>query len=102
MARRSTCISTSESTLASADNLLDLVRGITDDVRSALIVGHNPGLHRLALLLTRDDGALRQRIADKYSDRRSWPGRASTSNEWSEVEPESGELGELILPRDLA
>jgi phosphohistidine phosphatase len=86
--------------LASADNLLDLVRGITDDVQSALIVGHNPGLHRLALLLTRDGGGLRQRIADKY------PTAAAATvdldaNRWSEVEPDSGELSALILPRDL-
>ena len=86
--------------LASEDNLIDLVRGITDDVRSALIVGHNPGLHRLALLLTRGDGGVRQRIADKY------PTAAAATVEfpakrWSEVEPDSGELSALILPRDL-
>jgi phosphohistidine phosphatase len=86
--------------LASEDNLLDLVRGITDNVRSALIVGHNPGLHRLALLLTRDGGALRQRIADKF------PTAAAATVElaakrWSEIEPGSGELSALILPRDL-
>jgi phosphohistidine phosphatase len=86
--------------LASADNLLDLVRGITDDVHSALIVGHNPGLHRLALLLTRDDGALRRQIADKYPT-----GAAATvdldAGRWREVEPDRGELSALILPRDL-
>jgi len=86
--------------LASEDNLLDLVRGIPDDVGSALIVGHNPGLHRLALLLIRDEGELRQRIADKY------PTAAATTVElaadrWTEIEPGSGELSALILPRDL-
>ena len=87
--------------LASADNLLDLVRGITDDVRAALIVGHNPGLHRLALLLTRDEGRFRRQIADKYPT-----GTAATveldAKRWTEVEPDSGELSALILPRDLA
>ena len=87
--------------LASADNLLDLVRGITDDVRAALIVGHNPGLHRLALLLTRDEGRFRRQIADKYPT-----GAAATveldAKRWREVEPGSGELSGLILPRDLA
>ena len=86
--------------LASEDNLLDLVRGIPDDVGSALIVGHNPGLHRLALLLIRDEGELRQRIADKY------PTAAAATVElaadrWTEIEPGSGELSALILPRDL-
>jgi phosphohistidine phosphatase len=86
--------------LASADNLLDLVRGIPDDVRSALIVGHNPGLHRLALLLTRDDGALRQRIADNLPTA-AVAGVELGAMRWSEVEPGSGEIVELILPRDL-
>ena len=86
--------------LASEDNLLDLVRGIPDDVRSALIVGHNPGLHHLVLLLTREDDVLRQRIAEKY------PTAAAATiglpaKRWSEVEPASGELSALILPRDL-
>lgn len=86
--------------LASADNLLDLVRGITDDVGSALIVGHNPGLHRLALLLTRDDGGLRHRIADNLPTA-AVAGVELGATRWSEVEPGSGELSELILPRDL-
>lgn len=86
--------------LASEDHLLQLVHRITDDVESAMIVGHNPGLHRLTLLLARDEGALRRQIADKYPT-----GAAATvqfeADRWREVEPESGELIALILPRDL-
>jgi phosphohistidine phosphatase len=86
--------------LASADHLLAMVHRITDDVQSALIVGHNPGLHRLALLLAREAGALRRQITDKY------PTAAATTLEfetgrWREVDPDSGEIVELILPRDL-
>lgn len=84
---------------ASEASLLDLVRGITDDVGSALIAGHNPGLHRLALLLTRG-GGLRDRIADRYPTA-AVAGVELSADRWSEVEPGSGELCELILPRDL-
>ena len=87
--------------MASADNLLDLVRGIPNDVRSALIVGHNPGLHRLVLLLTREKGALRHRIADNLPTA-AVAGVELSALLWSEVEPGNGELGALILPRDLA
>ena len=37
--------------LADVDYLLDLVRGLPDDVETALICGHNPGMHELALVL---------------------------------------------------
>jgi phosphohistidine phosphatase len=87
--------------LASEDHLLELVHRITDDVESAMIVGHNPGLHRLTLLLTRDEGDLRHQIADKYPT-----GAAATvefeADRWREVEPGNGKLSALILPRDLA
>ena len=86
--------------LASEDTLLDLIRGIPDDVGSALIVGHNPGLHRLVLLLTSEKGALRHRIADNLPTA-AVAGVELNAGRWSEVEPGSGVLSELILPRDL-
>jgi phosphohistidine phosphatase len=86
--------------LASEDTLLDLIRGIPDDVGSALIVGHNPGLHRLVLLLTRDEGPLRHRIAGNLPTA-AVAGVELSAKQWSEVEPGSGTLSELILPRDL-
>ena len=37
---------------ASDDELLDVVRELPDDVATAVLVGHNPGLEELASLLT--------------------------------------------------
>lgn len=52
--------------MASAVGLLDLVQA-TADVPHLLLVGHNPGLEDLALLLTpEDDTPLRLAIAEKY------------------------------------
>ena len=37
--------------LADVDHLLSVARKLPDDVETALICGHNPGLHELALVL---------------------------------------------------
>ena len=48
--------------LADVDHLLNVVRGLPDDAEIAMICGHNPGLHELALTLLGDaaDEQLRQ------------------------------------------
>ena len=81
--------------------LLELVRALAEEVKAPLIVGHNPGLERLIAGLTRDDRkGLRRRIAGKF------PTGALAlidlpTRRWSEVERDSGELAELILPKEL-
>jgi phosphohistidine phosphatase len=88
--------------LADPDTLLDLVRGLADDIESPLLVGHNPGLHELALQLS-DGGAedFRGRIAGNY------PTGALVEIElpvkhWSAAGDKPGMISALILPRDLA
>jgi phosphohistidine phosphatase len=87
--------------LADAGALLDLIRAIPDEVNAALLIGHNPGLERLLVELGKDDRkGLRDRVADKY------PTAALAVVElpvkhWSKVEPGSGTITALILPREL-
>ncbi len=50
---------------ASSDALLERLRRLPDDVGSALLIGHNPGLHDLALLLV-PAGARRRRLEAKF------------------------------------
>jgi phosphohistidine phosphatase len=86
---------------ASAETLFDLVRSIPEDVHAPLLVGHNPGLQELILRLTQDDGAdLRRRVGTKF------PTAAVAAitlpvPRWDEVTLDSGEIRELILPREL-
>jgi phosphohistidine phosphatase len=86
---------------ASERVLLEIVRRLDEKVRAPLIVGHNPGLEQLVAGLTRDDRrGLRHRIEGKF------PTAALAivelpAKRWAEVEPASGELVELILPREL-
>ena len=86
---------------ATEGTLLEIVRRLPDTVSSPLCVGHNPGLERLILGLARDDErGLRGRIAAKF------PTAALAVIEfavkrWSDVEPGSGEVAELILAKEL-
>lgn len=87
--------------LASRATLLDLVRNLREGSSAPLLVGHSPGLERLLIELTRDDAhGFRDRVA------RGYPTGALTIVElpapgWPEVEPASGEIVDLILPREL-
>ena len=38
--------------LASSEDILELIQAMPDTVASALVIGHNPGLHDCALALT--------------------------------------------------
>ena len=87
--------------LAATQTLVSLVRDLPEEVQAPLLAGHNPGLERLLVELTHDDDeGLRDRMAGKY------PTGALAVVEfpaakWSDVSPGSGEIGELILPREL-
>jgi phosphohistidine phosphatase len=87
--------------LASTATLLDLVHATSDRIGSLLIVGHNPGLEHLALMLARDNGnGLRGLVATKF------PTGALAEivlevDHWRDVDQGSGTIARLIRPRDL-
>ena len=86
---------------AGADALLSLVRALPQSTRSPLLVGHNPGIEQLLVELARDDdGGLRRRVAEKY------PAGALAvvelpAHDWTDVGRASGQIVELILPKEL-
>jgi phosphohistidine phosphatase len=85
--------------LAPVDTLLALVRAADDADARLLLVGHNPGMEQLALLLS-EAGALRGEIATKY------PTGALAEigfdlAHWREVAPGEGRLTRFIRPREL-
>jgi phosphohistidine phosphatase len=85
--------------LASPETLLDLAQGTDDGVGRLLIVGHNPGLEGLALLLT-SGGGLRNDVAEKYPTA-TLAEISLPVERWSEVREGAGELARFIRPRDL-
>lgn len=86
--------------LASSNELLEIIRALPTNAESALLVGHNPGLERLAAMLTADGDDLRDKVEDGL------PTAALVEIElpvgqWIEVGPGAGKIVALILPREL-
>jgi phosphohistidine phosphatase len=86
--------------LADARGLLKRLREVPERTKSVLLVGHNPGLHELAILLgERDVDALLKRLAA------SFPTGALASYEvagdWAELDRKSTRLVGLITPKEI-
>jgi len=84
---------------ASVERLLERVRALPSEIGNAMLVGHNPGLAELCLRLARPGGE-RERVAENL------PTGALATIEldveaWLAVEPGSGVLSRLVLPREL-
>lgn len=87
--------------LASAQTLLDVVHEAAAEVERLLIVGHNPGLENLALLLTHDGGeALRSELALKYPTA-SLVEISLPVERWVDVSEGMGTITRFVRPRDL-
>jgi phosphohistidine phosphatase len=87
--------------LASEQLLLERVRALSETVEAPLIVGHNPGVEQLITHVTLNDRrGLRERVAGKFPT-----GALAVielpAKRWADVEPGSGEIVELILPKEL-
>lgn len=85
--------------LAPVETLLALVRAADDADARLLLVGHNPGMEQLALLLS-GTGALRDEIAVKYPTGALAEIGFDVAH-WREVAPGEGKLARFIRPREL-
>ena len=87
--------------LGSVATLLAVVRETDDAAERLLMVGHNPGLEALAMLLTRDDGnVLRGELATKYPTA-TLAEIALPIDHWRDAAAGTGALARFIRPRDL-
>ena len=87
--------------LASPAVLLDRIHHVDDKVERLLVVGHNPGLEQLTLLLSgaSEDG-LRREAELKYPTATLAEIRFDVER-WSDVTEAAGTLTRFIRPRDL-
>jgi phosphohistidine phosphatase len=90
--------------LASAPRILDLLHNVNETVQSVLLIGHNPGLHELAVLLV---GA-HSKAAERKLVRRlakSYPtgtlAEFALACPWSQIKEGSGRLVRFVTPREL-
>ena len=85
--------------LASAGQLLARLRQLHPDARSALLVGHNPGFHELAVYLSDiGTGSLMARLG-------GFPTGAlavfETELPWSALDRRQARLTEVVIPKEL-
>jgi phosphohistidine phosphatase len=90
--------------LAGPEQLLKIVRGTPDLVRSVLVVGHNPGLHEFAVTLV---GAHGMTLADENARRLAagYPSGAlaefTVAVPWQRLGEGTGRLVRFVSPKDL-
>jgi phosphohistidine phosphatase len=90
--------------LADAPTLFGALRQVKETVRSVLLVGHNPGLHELAVRLvgahamTYADASLRQ-LAEGYPS--GALAEFTVPGAWSALGEGGGRLVRFVAPRDL-
>lgn len=87
--------------LATAPQMLGVLNGVAETVRSLLLVGHNPGLHELAKLLigSARDPADAARVAEKYPT--GALAEFVVPGPWRTLGPGGARLVRFLCPRDL-
>ena len=84
---------------ATGDLLLERLRGVADRFETVAIIGHNPGVHDLAIVLA-GSGAGLGRMRAKF------PTGAlavlAFDGPWRELAPGDGRLEAFVTPKDLA
>ncbi|HLY89999.1 MAG TPA: histidine phosphatase family protein [Acetobacteraceae bacterium] len=86
--------------LASARQLLDVLRGTNETVRSVMLIGHNPGMHELAVSLA---GSVESEQTHRLRD--GFPTTAlaefAIGGTWESLGTSGGQLVRYLIPRDL-
>ncbi len=87
--------------LASGQRIHDRLRRLANDCPAALVIGHNPGLHNLALTLAEpsDDPRL-SAMRDKFPTAALAVFTFQTP-EWRQIKPQTGRLVHFATPRGL-
>jgi phosphohistidine phosphatase len=90
--------------LASAPQMLQVLHEVAETARSVLLVGHNPGLHDLAIMLI---GGRKSAMANPATQRmtESYPTGAlaefAITGAWRTLDAGGGRLLRFLCPRDL-
>jgi len=86
--------------MATADEILHQLHAADDNFKSLMVVGHNPGMHHLALIMAQPmSSSLHATLELKY------PTAALTvlrfaDHYWKDILPGSGELLDFMTPAD--
>jgi phosphohistidine phosphatase len=86
--------------LASLPQLLGILRGVNETVRSVMLIGHNPGLHELAMLLGATSAAneVSSRLAGGFPT--AALAEFSVATQWRQLDAAGSRLVRFLTPRD--
>lgn len=86
---------------AEADKILDIVRDVEPDIRTLIIVGHNPGLEDLARRLMKDAGGeAGTRLREKFPTA-AIAVLSFDIADWKDIAVETGLLDRFITPKSI-
>jgi phosphohistidine phosphatase len=89
--------------LASLPQLLAALRGVPETVRSVMLIGHNPGLHELAMALVGPRGERGSEAVERLAA--GYPTAAlaefGVAGPWGQLDIGGGRLIRFLRPRDL-
>jgi phosphohistidine phosphatase len=83
----------------SAADLLEVLNQVADEVRSVMVIGHNPGIQDLALSLARDGPGV-ARVRDKFPT--AALATLEVDGSWPELGPGGAVLVSLAKPKELS
>lgn len=87
--------------LASAHKLLAELSGVNETVRSVMLIGHNPGMHELAILLASNSerGDMSSRLAARFPT--AGLAEFSIGTPWQRIGAAGTRLVRFLAPKDL-
>ncbi len=88
--------------LADAQTILDKIRAIKGYPAVVMLVGHNPGLHAIALELIRNGPREPLRTLAMQFPTAALAHITFEAERWSRIAPARGELVDFVLPRKLS
>jgi phosphohistidine phosphatase len=91
--------------LAELRHLIERLKWLDDELRSTMLIGHNPGMEQLANALARSpanaaEEKLHRRMREKFSTCALAVIKLPVTT-WREVKPGIGTLADFMRPRDL-
>lgn len=86
--------------LANARQMLGVLHDVNETVRSVMLIGHNPGMHELAvMLLSARTSDQAQRLVDSFPT--AALAEFAIGGTWATLDAGGGQLVRFLRPRDL-